>query len=165
MQQFFDEVWLVVSPQNPFKVNHSLAPVELRIAWARKVLQEEKYIKVSDVETKLPLPSYTEQTLNNLKMQYPDNKFSLIMGADNLPRFHQWKNYRSIIHQYHIYIYNRSSKSDYILLHPNIIYTRSPLLDVSATAVRSQFLNGQLHPHLIDPLIYDEVQNFYQHGQ
>jgi len=161
MLQFFDEVWLVVSPQNPFKTNHQLAPVELRLEWAKTVFANEALIKVSDAETHLPVPSFTHQTLEHLQIAYPANTFSLIMGTDNLPKFYKWKNYTHIIHQHQLYIYNREAKNNYILLHQNIKYTHAPLINISATIIRESSYTGQLPENLIDASVADSIKKHY----
>ncbi len=161
MLQFFDEVWLMVSPQNPFKTNQTLAPVQLRLEWAKTVFANNASIKVSDIETYLPLPSYTFQTLEHLQKTHPTNTFSLIMGSDNLPQFYKWKEYRRIIHQHKLYIYNRESSSRYILLHQNIIYTHSPLIHISATIVRQNIETGLLNENQVHSAIADGVKKHY----
>ncbi len=163
MLRFFDEVWLVVSPQNPFKINHKLAPVELRLEWAKAVFANEKHIKVSDIEINLPLPSFTFQTLEHLQTLYPHSKFSLIMGADNLSQFYKWKNYKDIISQHKLYVYNRETKSNYILLHENIIYTHAPFINVSATIIReSIYTSGTEIEKQINRAIVDSVKKYYK---
>ncbi|MDZ4756933.1 MAG: nicotinate (nicotinamide) nucleotide adenylyltransferase [Bacteroidota bacterium] len=161
MLRFFDEIWLVVSPQNPFKINQKLVPVELRLEWAKAIFENNKYIQISEVELQLPLPSFTYQTLEHLQTQYPSNTFSLIMGADNLRKFYKWKNYKDIIHQYQVYIYNRVAKSNYLLLHDNIVYTHAPLLNVSSTIIRESIYSGGEIEKLIDEAIVDSVKKYY----
>ena len=85
-----DQVWLVVSPQNPLKEKKSLLADFHRLALVREGIFDNAKLKASDIEFKLPIPSYTTNTLAHLKENYPDNEFSLIMGEDNLRTFHKW---------------------------------------------------------------------------
>ena len=87
-----NELWFVVSPQNPFKKNHSLLPEIHRLAMVDRSIDDDYRFKVSNIEFGLPKPSYTSDTLAHLVEKYPDYKFSLIMGQDNLTNLHKWKN-------------------------------------------------------------------------
>ena len=88
-----DQVWLVVSPQNPLKEKKTLLADYHRIALVREGIYENSNLRASDIEFKLPIPSYTSNTLAHLKENYPENEFALIMGEDNLRTFHKWKNH------------------------------------------------------------------------
>ena len=87
-----NELWFVVSPQNPFKKNHSLLPEIHRLAMVDRSIDDDYRFKASNIEFGLPKPSYTSDTLAHLVEKYPDYKFSLIMGQDNLTNLHKWKN-------------------------------------------------------------------------
>ena len=89
-QGLVDEVWLVVSPQNPFKADASLLDEQCRLSLARLAVEHEPGIEVSDVEFALPRPSFMSSTLRTLSARYPQREFSLIIGADNWVRFPQW---------------------------------------------------------------------------
>ena len=89
-QGLVDEVWLVVSPCNPFKVDSRLLDEQARLALARLAVEHEPDIDVSDIELFLPRPSYMSVTLRTLSARYAERQFSLIIGADNWERFHQW---------------------------------------------------------------------------
>ena len=101
------EVWFVISPQNPFKEKKTLLSEHHRLELVRIAIEDNNNLKVSDIEFKLPQPSYTINTLTYLQEKYPKKKFSLIMGEDNLKTFHKWKNYEEIIKYYELYIYPR----------------------------------------------------------
>ena len=102
-----DEVWLVVTPHNPFKKKHTLLDNHHRLELA--MLATEKYpkIKPTNIEFDLPQPNYTVHTLVHIAEKYPQHKFSLIMGEDNLKSFHKWKNYETILDNHEIYCYPR----------------------------------------------------------
>jgi nicotinate-nucleotide adenylyltransferase len=85
----------------------------------------------------LPTPSYTIETLYYLEKQYPNNKFSLILGADNMENFYKWKNYEDILDRYLIYVYPRNAENyEKTVNHPHVVYLNAPLLSVSATEIR-----------------------------
>ena len=101
------QVWLVVSPLNPLKKKSDLINVYDRLEMAKLATEDAQNIRVSDIELKLPQPSYTIDTLTHLHEKYPEHEFSLIMGADNLASFKKWKNHELILRDYHIHIYPR----------------------------------------------------------
>ncbi len=132
-----DQVWLVVSPQNPLKTKNDLINVYDRLEMTKLAFEESTKIKVSDIELKLPLPSYTIDTLTHLQEKYPENHFSLIMGADNLSTIHKWKNFEQILKYYSILVYPRpgidlSKWKD----NPSVTITEAPLMEISATFIR-----------------------------
>ena len=86
-----DEVWLVVSPQNPFKINTYLINAAHRLQMVKLATENVNYFKVSDIEFQLPKPSYTHHTIKQLKQQFPTHQFSLIIGSDNINKFDEWK--------------------------------------------------------------------------
>ena len=92
-----DKVWLVVSPQNPLKKYGDLINTYDRLEMAKLATDNSKNIKVSDVELRLPQPSYTIDTLTHLKEKHPEHEFAIIMGSDNLGTLHKWKNYKLIL--------------------------------------------------------------------
>ena len=102
-----DEVWLVVSPQNPLKKKDSLLQDYHRLALVRVAIEDNPKLKASDIEFSLPKPSYTSNTLAHINEKYPDYSFALIMGEDNLRTFHKWKNYADILKNNQIYVYPR----------------------------------------------------------
>lgn len=133
----FDQIWMVVSPNNPLKHQQELAHENDRLEMVKLAIQDVPYLRACDVEFSLPKPSYTIDTLHRLDKQYPNYKFSLILGADNIDNFHLWKNYEEILNHYFIYVYPRCSDNfEHLIQHSHIIYTDAPLLSVSATEVR-----------------------------
>ena len=139
-----EQVWLIVSPHNPLKEKKSLVDGEKRLEQVKKAIGENSKIKVSDVEFKLTQPSYTINTLELLKKKYPKNKFSLIIGTDNLSSFSKWKDYKKILKDYTIYVYPRAgSDGGKLKSHPNVKMIVAPLLDVSSTFIREQIRKGK----------------------
>lgn len=152
-----DEVWLVVSPQNPFKEKSELISEHDRYRMVRLALTGHKKIKASNVEFGLSQPSYTVHTLKHLKEKHPTYTFSIIMGSDNLKGLPNWKNSKSLIKQHTFYIYQRSG---YQLGdwkdHPNIKMIKAPLLNISATYIRAQIAAKKS----IDFLVPDAVKEY-----
>ncbi|MFD2863355.1 nicotinate (nicotinamide) nucleotide adenylyltransferase [Mucilaginibacter antarcticus] len=132
-----DKVWLVVSPQNPLKKYGDLINAYDRLEMARLAIENAQNIEVSDVELKLPQPSYTIDTLTHLKEKYPQHEFALIMGSDNLVSLPKWKNYKLILRDYQIYVYPRPGYENAELAsHPSVNITMTPQMELSATFIR-----------------------------
>lgn len=131
------EVWLVVSPHNPLKLKAGLANMYDRLEMAKLATEQAPHLKVSDIEFKLPQPSYTIDTLTFLQEKYPEKKFALIMGADNLASFKKWKNYEVLLEHYELFIYPRPGVdlSEW-KNHPSITITDTPQMEISSTFIR-----------------------------
>lgn len=139
-----DKVWLVVSPHNPLKEKKDLIQVYDRLEMAKMATDEAKNIVVSDVELKLPQPSYTIDTLTLLKEIYPEHHFVLIMGSDNLKSLKKWKNYELILRDYEIFVYPRPSyNSEEFQNHPKVSITQTPLMEISSTFIRKAIADGK----------------------
>ncbi|WP_454803483.1 nicotinate (nicotinamide) nucleotide adenylyltransferase [Mucilaginibacter phyllosphaerae] len=132
-----DKVWLVVSPQNPLKKYGDLINTYDRLEMAKLATDNATNIQVSDVELKLPQPSYTIDTLAHLKEKYPEHEFALIMGSDNLVTLPKWKNYRLILRDYQIFVYPRPGYENAELAsNPAVTITMTPQMELSATFIR-----------------------------
>ncbi|WP_374949700.1 nicotinate (nicotinamide) nucleotide adenylyltransferase [Mucilaginibacter sp.] len=132
-----DKVWLVVSPQNPLKKYGDLINTYDRLEMAKLATDNSVNITVSDVELKLPQPSYTIDTLAFLKEKHPEYEFVLIMGSDNLATLHKWKNYRLILRDYQIFVYPRPGyENAELAAHPSVTITMTPQMELSATFIR-----------------------------
>ncbi|MGZ4115902.1 MAG: nicotinate (nicotinamide) nucleotide adenylyltransferase [Bacteroidia bacterium] len=133
-----DRIWFVVSPHNPLKQKSSLLHERQRLQMVTLAIGDNNKMKASNIEFKLPQPSYTINTLTYLKEKYPANDFVLIMGADNLEGFHKWKNYEEILKQYEIYVYPRpDTKGGDLINHKKIKLVNAPLMEISSTAIRN----------------------------
>jgi nicotinate-nucleotide adenylyltransferase len=108
------QVWFIVSPQNPFKKNNSLLHEFDRYTMVERAIADNHRLKVSDVEFNLPKPSYTIDTLTILADKFPEHEFVLIMGEDNLVQFANWKNFEKILEFYKIYVYPTPDNVDNI---------------------------------------------------
>jgi nicotinate-nucleotide adenylyltransferase len=140
-----DEVWLVVSPHNPLKSKSSLANDYDRLHLVHLATEDNDLLKASNIEFKLPQPSYTIDTLTYLKEEHPGREFVLIMGADNLATLHKWKNYELLLRNYPIYVYDRDDYGEKIFPdfpEADIRFFKAPLLQLSATYIRDCLKNG-----------------------
>lgn len=136
-----DEVWLVVSPQNPFKEADALAPEADRLAMVQLALAGNPRLKPCDIEFSLPRPSYTVQTLRKLQTDYPERLFSLLLGGDSLAQFTQWKDYREILQSVKLHVYRRPDAGPVpqeLAADPRIHHYDVPLLEVSSTDIRAR---------------------------
>ncbi len=135
-----DELWLLVSPNNPLKPVGILAPEEERLAAVREAIKDITGLKASDFEFSLPRPSYTANTLRELQKAYPEHEFTLVIGEDNLAIFNQWREHEFILQNFRIFVYPRNQiKPDHseFLNNPNILYLKdAPLFDISSTSIR-----------------------------
>ncbi len=139
MVEFTDleSLWFVPSPQSPFKKKQSLLAANHRVMLLNAAIGDHPRLKVSDIELKMPVPSYTIDTLTYLKEKFPKRAFSLIMGADNLGSLTKWKNYEMILENHEIYIYPRPGVDPGALSsHENVHIVDAPLMEVSSTMIR-----------------------------
>ena len=141
-----DELWLLVSPNNPLKSADSLAPEQERLAALREAIKDIKGLKASDFEFSLPRPSYTANTLRALQKAYPEHEFTLVIGEDNIAIFNQWKEYEYILENFRIFVYprhltaKRSFSETVFQAKPvkELMFLKdAPLFDISSTAIRS----------------------------
>tara|TARA_A100001234_G_C12603460_1_gene376108 strand:- start:735 stop:1322 length:588 start_codon:yes stop_codon:yes gene_type:complete len=140
-----DEIWLVVSPQNPLKKKYDILNIYERIKIIEKSISNKKKIKICLDELKLPKPNYTISTLQFFKKKYSNNKFKIILGEDNLQSFKKWKNSTEILDNFSIYIYPRNEEIDRgeFIIHDNLKILRSaPKIDISSTKIRNYLLKG-----------------------
>jgi len=152
-----DQVWFVVSPNNPLKEKSDLINMYDRLEMAKLAIENAENIRVSDVELKLPQPSYTIDTLTFLHEKYPEHQFSLIMGSDNLVSLKKWKNYELILRDYHIHIYPRPGHIQHqFAAHPSVTITETPLMELSATFIRKSVKDGKNVQYFVP----DEVLKF-----
>lgn len=153
-----DEVWFVVSPQNPFKKENGLLNERHRISLVKLAIEDEIMLKASDAEFKLPKPSYTVDTLIYLSEKYPNNEFSVIMGSDGFQNIEKWKNFEQIINNYTIYIYMRPGFEVVNKYGENIIQVKAPLLEISATEIRKNIKLGKSIRYLVTDVVMKEIE-------
>lgn len=163
-----EELWFVVSPQNPFKEKKSLLKDHHRLDMVQLAIAHYPKMKASNVEFGLPQPSYTIDTLIYLKEKYPTNRFALIMGEDNLESLRKWKNADKLVADYQIIVYprsfeNQSDPSEY-LQHPNISLIKAPMIELSATEIRRMIKEGKNVRPMLPPEVfaYLDGSSFYK---
>ncbi len=145
-----DQVWMVVSPQNPFKKRASLAKDYDRLHLIELATEDNPLLKTSNIEFSLPKPSYTVDTLAYLKEKHPNNSYVLIMGGDNLGNFHKWKNYEVILKNHEIYVYKRPSyELGELVGHPQISIFEAPLMKISSSYIRKEIQAGKSVRYLV----------------
>ncbi len=152
------EVWFVVSPQNPFKNSHTLLNENHRLNLVRTAIEGEKKIKASNVEFKLPKPSYTINTLTYLKEKYPTNEFVIIMGSDSFQNFPGWKNAELIAKDHEVYIYPRPGFNIENKLNATIKIIEAPLLEISSTHIRNLLATGKSIRYFVPDNVKDEIE-------
>jgi nicotinate-nucleotide adenylyltransferase len=139
-----DQIWFVVSPQNPLKKKKSLLADYHRLALVRQAIDGDFRFKASDIEFKLPQPSYTIDTLAYLNEKFPDREFVILMGADGLPTFHKWKNYKELAKMCKRYVYPRPGFDfDTLPDTENCIFLNAPLIEISSTFIRDSISSGK----------------------
>ena len=166
------EVWLVVSPQNPHKQRQTLLADHHRLALVREAIQDTPFLKVTDLEFHLPRPSYTALTLATLVEKYPHFEFSLLLGEDNLRSFHKWKNYESILANHRlmadprVYETHEESRESHpsVAVHPNVQFVDAPVIQISSSFIREAIANGKDVQYFLTPAVwkYIDEMNFYR---
>lgn len=155
-----DKVWLVVSPQNPLKKYGDLINTYDRLEMAKLATDNSVNIEVSDVELKLPQPSYTIDTLTHLKEKYPQHDFALIMGSDNLVSLPKWKNYKLILRDYRIYVYPRPGyENTELASHPSVTITMTPQMELSATFIRKSLAEKKNIQYFVPDSVLEFIQS------
>lgn len=160
-----DEIWFVVSPQNPLKKNNSLLPDYQRLELVYLSINDDPRFKACDIEFSMPKPSYTIDTITYLKEKYPDKKFSVIMGADNIKTIHKWKNYQNILSDNHIIVYPRPGfLNDNKNVETNIEFVDAPLIEISSSFIREAFKNKKNVKFFLPEKVYAfiEKMNYYK---
>ena len=161
-----DEVWVIITPQNPFKKNNDLIEDNYRLEMANKIFNHLKNIKVCDIEFQLEKPNYTIDTINRLLEDFPNNQFTLIIGEDNLTNFHQWKDYARILDLVNVFVYPRIKKHDgnqEIADNTKIKILDAPKIIISSEEIRKEMKEGndiqsylpkEVHQYIIEKKLY-----------
>ena len=139
-----DELWMLVSPNNPLKPANILAPEQERLEQVRRAVKDIPHVIASDFEFHLPRPSYTANTLRELQKAYPQHQFTLVIGEDNLSIFTQWREYEYILANFRIFVYPRHSNdqrlttNDQLPMAKNLVFlSDAPYFDISSTELRN----------------------------
>ena len=160
-----DQLWFVVSPQNPLKEKKSLLAGHHRLELVRQAVEADDRNRVSDIEFKMPVPSYTIDTLAYLEEKHPDITFYLVMGADGLKSFNRWKHAKLICGKYHRLVYPRPGISaDEILSHPNVTLVDAPMMEISSSFIRDAIRKGKDTRYFLPEKVYRYIKemHFYE---
>jgi nicotinate-nucleotide adenylyltransferase len=173
--QELDQVWLVVSPHNPLKKRENLLEDHHRLRLVREAIYDNPRLQASSIEFDLPKPSYTIDTLTYLSEKYPNYRFRLIIGEDNMRNLSKWKNYKQLLNQYGLIVYPRNQlPEEKISLpnedlqwrdYPNITLCKDvPLMDISASFIRRQIKEGKSVEYLLSSPVakYIREMHFYE---
>lgn len=163
-----DELWIVVSPQNPFKEKKTLLNDHNRLDMVELAVKNYPKMRASNIEFSLPKPSYTIDTLTYLKEKHPNYSFALIMGEDNLEGLKKWKNSEKIINDYQIIVYPRyfdkkNEEAEY-LQHENIKLINAPIIELSATEIRKMIKENKNVRPMLPPEVFEYLDgsSFYK---
>lgn len=162
-----DEIWMVVTPHNPFKKKSSLLENHHRFELVYRATENYSKIKPSDIEFKLPQPNYTVFTLAHISDEYPNKEFCLIMGEDNLKSFHKWRNYETILEHHHVYVYPRiagGTIDHQFKNHPKVHKVNAPIVEISSTMIRRGIKNKKNIKPMLTKEVWDYIDemNFYK---
>jgi len=153
-----NEVWFVVSPQNPLKDSKSIIHHFDRIDMVELAIEGNDRMRASDIEFNLPQPSYTINTLTYISEKFPTHTFRLIIGEDNLENFHKWKNHDQILQQYGLLVYSREgSDGQAFSEHPHVKFIDAPLINISATYIRKKIRQQKSVKYLVPESVEDFI--------
>jgi nicotinate-nucleotide adenylyltransferase len=158
-----DQVWFVVSPHNPLKKSSTLLNEYHRLHLVQLATENDDQLKASNIEFKLPRPSYTIDTLTYLTEKYPENEFVVIMGSDSYQNLPKWKNYEVLTKNFFFHVYLRPG---FELKTPTEMVTvlKAPLLEISSTLIRESIREGKSIRYLVPKAVQEEIErsNYYR---
>ncbi len=166
-----DQVWFVVSPQNPLKKKETLLADHHRLYLVELAVGDNDVLKPSDIEFRRPVPSYTIDTMAWLTEKYPQHKFVLVMGEDNLYTLHKWKNCDQLVSRFPLYVYPRPDAKrmtnellDNLLRKASIKRVNAPRMDISGTFIRKGIKQGKNMSYFLAPAVWKYIvdMHFYE---
>lgn len=152
------QVWLVVSPQNPLKPSKTLLNEYHRLHLVNVAIEDDNFLKATDIEFHLPRPSYTIDTLTYLEEKYPQHTFSVIMGSDSLQNLNQWKNYEQLIQKHQLFVFRRPGFEIKNYPGANIELINAPLLEISSTQIREMIKQKIPVRYMVTDAVYREIE-------
>lgn len=158
-----EEVWLVISPQSPFKQGVSISPEGIRLEMVKAAVSDLRGVVVCDIELTMPKPNYTVDTLNAMRSRWPGNEFTLVLGSDNLAGFDRWKDADRILAEHRLYVYPRPGvelhlDTSALADHPSVTVVDAPFMTVSATRIREMVRTGQDVSGMVAPAVDDLIR-------
>jgi nicotinate-nucleotide adenylyltransferase len=162
-----EQVWFIISPQNPLKKTASLLNEYHRLFLVQASIEDEPSLKASDIEFRLPKPSYTINTLAYLKEKFPSHEFSVIMGSDGFQNLPAWKNFNELVKNYPIIVYERPNfKPENKYENATVTFLQAPLLEISSTYIRKIINEGKSIRYLVPEKVRLEIEhNGYYRNQ
>jgi nicotinate-nucleotide adenylyltransferase len=161
-----DQLWFVVSPQNPFKRKENLLADYHRLEMVNRAIENDDRFRASNIEFNLPKPSYTIDTLTYLHERYPDYNFVILMSSDNLENFPKWKNFEIIVENYGVIVYPRPGFDKLNLkIYNNIVLAENtPLMEISSSFIRNAIKEGKDIRHFMPRKAWEylDEMNFYR---
>jgi nicotinate-nucleotide adenylyltransferase len=159
-----DQVWMVLSPQNPLKVSASMLDEYDRLHLLELAIEREPRLKASHVEFSLPRPSYTIDTLTYLREKHPEHQFAVVMGSDSLENLPKWKNYKVLLKGYPIFVYRRPGHEPVDYPGAQITVCDAPLLEISASRIRKMIREQRSVRYLVPENVYEYIlaNRYYQ---
>lgn len=158
METDLDQLWFVVSPQNPFKSGNSLLNEYHRLHLVRLAIDDDTRFRACDIEFRLPRPSFTSDTLSYLSDEYPNHDFSLVLGSDSLMNFEKWKNFSHILNRYKIRVYERPGFKVRTDLAGSITRCEAPLIEISSTRIREMVSKGESIRYFVPESVREEIE-------
>lgn len=159
---YCEKIWFVVSPRNPWKEEQDLLNEEKRLEIVKKAIAGDVRLCACDIEFKMPRPSYTYQTLRVLKKDYPRQDFALIIGGDNLQKFHFWKNYQEILAENRVFVYPRPQVILPAMEEKNVVLVDAPQTAVSSTEIRQKVCEGISIAEDVPQSVVELVEKWYK---
>lgn len=158
------QVWFVVSPQNPLKPSSVLLNEYHRLHLVQLAIEDDNRLRASDAEFRLPKPSYTIDTLTYFSEKYPQHRFTVIMGSDSFQNLPKWKNFELLIKNYRFIIYRRPGFEIADRFNADLTILDAPLLQISATAIRENLRSGKSIRYLVPDRSREEIErnNYYK---
>ncbi len=154
----FKKIWFIISPQNPLKLSKSLLNEYQRLYLLKLAIEDDPNFKASDIEFKLPKPSYTINTITYLKEKYPQHQFGIIMGSDSFQNIGKWRNYEQLIKENEIIIYKRPGFEVKYSYQNLIILKDAPLLEISATSIRDMIKKSKSIRYIVPDKVREEIE-------
>lgn len=155
-----DQVWFVISPLNPFKSSNNLLHEFDRMKMVEAAIEDNFKLRASDVEFRMPKPSYTIDTLTYLAEKHPQHQFFLIIGEDNLEQFTRWKNWEMILENHGLFVYPRPrAKESPLKKHPKVYFIEAPMIDISATFIRKSIKENRSIKYLVPDKVLDMIES------
>jgi len=154
----FDEIWFLITPKNPLKPIADLMDQELRLELLEKAIGDYPKFKTCTVEWEMPQPTYTINTLQKLRVLFPDNIFELIIGSDNWEIIHRWKDYQMILKNFKTLVYPRLGTGKIFINHPNAKMIKgAPKIEIASSVIRKALKQGKDIRFYMPAGIYEDV--------